>query len=664
MNNLVLISAVSRGWVWNIIRSFFAWLDSVAYSVFSWMMQLIFDIAAITSDPAFNSFYDQIHSRIYAVLAIFMLFKITISMLTYLVNPDTINDKERGMGKMATRVIVSLIMLIAFPNAFQFLNRIQPHIMEALPRVILGTSSVSTTDNGASSFNGISGMDNIGQEMAFNTYNGVWFNSNCVDYNVISSNGTNECFLYGNTFNAILEHINDPIESDDSTYKYDYFPICGFVTAIIMSIILIGFCIDVAIRVFKLIILQIIAPIPIISYIDPKSSKDGAFSKWLKMVGSVYLDLFIKLGVIYFVLLVINQLITNDVITNIYINIVGGQIAQNGVGIGIQRSGLILCALIIGLLFFAKDAPKFITDALGIKLGENNKLFGGLGKIMAAGAIGAGAIGAGIASARGSYMADEENRTGHGGLNILKNVGAGLLGGATGLGAGISAGINAKDHNARAVMDAYAKRNSRALAAGAAGSTLFGRVGSTLTGLIGGETAASAGKRNIAALEAQKSALETIKSRVSGEMVKQDWTQAFLLDKNGNALMKDVSGADVTGSINYKDFMARKNAAAAAGEREFEIMTSNGIQKITMTDAERYQGLILKGNEDYYLTHGASQDKILAADISEAEALGLHVTNRDSVNGTIDNLSVEIATAKRENAKKEQNDRFSGSGGK
>ena len=120
MNNLVLISAVSRGWVWNIIRSFFAWLDSVAYSVFSWMMQLIFDIAAITSDPAFNSFYDQIHSRIYAVLAIFMLFKITISMLTYLVNPDTINDKERGMGKMATRVIVSLIMLIAFPNAFQF----------------------------------------------------------------------------------------------------------------------------------------------------------------------------------------------------------------------------------------------------------------------------------------------------------------------------------------------------------------------------------------------------------------------------------------------------------------------------------------------------------------------------------------------------------------
>ena len=43
-----------------------------------------------------------------------------------------------------------------------------------------------------------------------------------------------------------------------------------------------GITIDVAKRVFKLIILEVVAPIPIMSLIDPKSSKDGAFSHWLK----------------------------------------------------------------------------------------------------------------------------------------------------------------------------------------------------------------------------------------------------------------------------------------------------------------------------------------------------------------------------------------------
>ena len=113
-----------RGFVWNTIRSLFAWLDSVAYTLFSWVMQLIFDIAAVSADPAFNDFYDDIQLRIYALLAIFMLFKITVSMLTYLVDPDSMNDKQQGLGKMSIRVVVSLVMFIAFTIVFKFLNTV------------------------------------------------------------------------------------------------------------------------------------------------------------------------------------------------------------------------------------------------------------------------------------------------------------------------------------------------------------------------------------------------------------------------------------------------------------------------------------------------------------------------------------------------------------
>ena len=658
MNNLFFMG-VSRRLVWNTVRSLFGTLDSIAYTLFSWVMQLIFDIAEVSTSDAFNNFYGEIQSRIYAVLAIFMLFKVTISMLTYLVNPDSITDKSNGIGKLSTRIIVSLVMLIAFPYAFQFLNRVQPHVLEALPRVILGTQPSSYSDLGSQ-------MENAGQNIAFQTYNGVFFNTNCADKEaqVGVSNG-NPCFQYENSVQGAVDHLNDPADGDNNSYKYDYMPLIGFVVAIVMTLILLGYCVDIAVRVFKLIILQLIAPIPIISYVDPKASKDGAFNKWIKMVISVWADLFIKLGIIYFIMLVISELFTSGAILNLTNNLFGDSYF---------RGGLVTLALIVGLLFFAKDAPKFICDAMGIKMGENGKLFGGLGKIMSAGAIAAGTVGAGIASGRASYLADQANGKKFNVARAFKNVGAGFLGAAAGGITGMNAAVNAKDHNTKAVMDAMAKRNATALAAGSSGSTFFGRMGSTLMGLTTGETLAAIGKREISDLEAKKSALETVKSRVSGEMVKQDWTWG----KSGFT-MKDANGKDLDMKANYKSFMATKNAAASAGKDKFKytfkVTDSSGVthdvtKEITMQQANMQEGFILKNNEDDYIVQHINGtvktdkvDKTLMADIQNAEKItDVSITNRSSITDNIDKFGVQIMDAKRENAKKEANDRFSGTG--
>lgn len=658
MNNLFFMG-VSRGLVWNTVRSLFGTLDSIAYTLFSWVMQLIFDISEVSTSDAFNNFYGEIQSRIYAVLAIFMLFKVTISMLTYLVNPDSITDKSNGIGKLSTRIIVSLVMLIAFPYAFQFLNRVQPHVLEALPRVILGTQPSSYSDLGSQ-------MENAGQNIAFQTYNGVFFNTNCADKEaqVGVSNG-NPCFQYENSVQGAVDHLNDPADGDNNSYKYDYMPLIGFVVAIVMTLILLGYCVDIAVRVFKLIILQLIAPIPIISYVDPKASKDGAFNKWIKMVISVWADLFIKLGIIYFIMLVISELFTSGAILNLTNNLFGDSYF---------RGGLVTLALIVGLLFFAKDAPKFICDAMGIKMGENGKLFGGLGKIMSAGAIAAGTVGAGIASGRASYLADQANGKKFNVARAFKNVGAGFLGAAAGGITGMNAAVNAKDHNTKAVMDAMAKRNATALAAGSSGSTFFGRMGSTLMGLTTGETLAAIGKREISDLEAKKSALETVKSRVSGEMVKQDWTWG----KSGFT-MKDANGKDLDMKANYKSFMATKNAAASAGKDKFKytfkVTDSSGVthdvtKEITMQQANMQEGFILKNNEDDYIVQHINGtvktdkvDKTLMADIQNAEKItDVSITNRSSITDNIDKFGVQIMDAKRENAKKEANDRFSGTG--
>lgn len=671
MKNLLFIM-YERGFGWNLIRSLFSWLDSVAYTLFSWVLQLVFDIAEVSTSDAFNNFYGDIQSRIYALLAIFMLFKITISMLTYLVNPDSFSDKNSGIGKLSIRVVVSLVMLVAFPIAFDFLDNVQPHILTALPRVILGTN-VGDTDLGSQ-------MENAGKNIAFQTYNGVFFNTNCADLD-----STGECFAYGNTVDDAVKFVNEPVLGDSDSYKYDYIPLVGFITAIVMTLILLGYCVDIAVRVFKLIILQLIAPIPIISYIDPKSSKDGAFSKWIKMVISVWADLFIKLAIVYFVMLVISELFTSGAVQNLTSELFGDNFV---------RGGLVTLALVIGLLFFAKDAPKFICDAMGIKMSENGKLFGGLGKIMAAGAIGAGSIGSAVAGARSSWMADEANGKKHHFGNVLKNAGAGLFGGVTGLGAGASAAVNAKDHYAKSAMDAMAKKNATALAAGAAGSTAFGRAKSTAIGLLAGETLAAGGERRIKSLEDFNKALGAVGSRAKDEMVKQNWTYGDLgefteitgYDSSGNAITATTSGI----SANYKSFMAAKNAAATEGKSSFKFLDNNGnSHEITMQSANMQEGWLLKNNEDNYIQQTTDEsnvhyDSVTAALAADAESKAVHVSSgdakldaavnsfyvdgkfkvssRDSIKKTQDAISMDSAKTQRKNATNKANDRFSSSG--
>ena len=104
----------------------------------------------------------------------------------------------------------------------------------------------------------------------------------------------------------------------------------------------------------KLGFLQLISPIPIISYIDPSSSKNGMFSKWLKEVGKTYADLFIRLGAVYFAITLIAALMQNSDLGT--------------------TNFLARVFIILGILIFANQIPKLIGDLLGVKIDGNFSL--------------------------------------------------------------------------------------------------------------------------------------------------------------------------------------------------------------------------------------------------------------------------------------------------
>ena len=138
---------------------------------------------------------------------------------------------------------------------------------------------------------------------------------------------------------------------ENDAFIIDYKYLFSTVLGVVVVLLLVSFCFDVALRSIKLAFLQLVAPIPIISYVDPKSGKDGMFKKWYEMCFKTYISLFIRLLAIYFAAYIISRI-------DRMVDIVDGSYVSNL---------LVKIFIIIGALMFAKQLPK-ILEGLGIKL--------------------------------------------------------------------------------------------------------------------------------------------------------------------------------------------------------------------------------------------------------------------------------------------------------
>lgn len=644
--NLVLIMATKNVFL-NALRIVGAFFDFCVYTVASVILRIIFQLANFE----LTGFYESIEKRVYVILGIFMLFKVTISLITYLVNPDKINDKEQGMSKVVTRIITVLVMLIMLPTFFNFMTELQNKLLPVVPRIIVGTANTLKSDD----------VYNVSQNMSLTMVQAFVHKNEGCDGDEIS-----ELDFIGK--------INDSCSSSNSkTYRYDYLPIISTIVGIAMCYCLFSMAIQVSIRAIKLIILRMMAPIPIISYIDPKSSKDGAFSHWTKTFMMTWGELFINLGILYFIVYIVDFMISKDAWRGFFSSTSG-----NGL-LSIWDGTMLLSFLIVGLFFFGKSAPKFVFEALGIK----DK--GNFVRMLGMGATAVGGIGAMRSTLRARNEYDSENRKkGLTASRAITNFGKSLFSGLGAIGAGGNALLSTDKPTLLTGFDAQAKNNAVALSRVNAGSTFGGRVSSLAETLFAGETRADQIERQIKDLNSRKTALEAIKSRVSGEMPKQDWTLGTLsvVDANGNTnyLMTDVNGNDVTGGINYKNFLARYEAASSRGDGSFKIETTNGIVEITMEDANNYKGLILKKNEEDYYTQlisgNAGQtaangfeikaDKLFDQKVAIANQTDKTnpIKKRSDVNDGIENIAVQVSTLEQQNARNIANRHGQGNGGK
>lgn len=418
----------------NMLRTLGSVLNSCVYGLLSAMYQIFFNVssAQLFESETIKNFY----GRIQLIIGVFMIFKLAVSILQGIMDPEKFTSgKEGGFGSIITRVVVALIMLavivpINIPDVqnansyekyinnngllFGTLYSLQDRILSGntLGRLILGTTDEADDPSDSSSATQQEKLQQSANIFSSTILKGfLRVNMRPEDEWVDDDDSNPQNWYCG-------EHLNDSDISDaltvynqldvstgallssnmihakcnveggffgDKKFLFYFNWIISFVIGIIFLVLLGLFTVDIAVRSIKLAILRLLAPIPIISYIEPKSAKDGMFASWVKSLTSTYLDLFLRLAIVYFVIFIIQDMMVNGIV----IDEAGGMV------------GVISVIFIwIGLFFFAKMAPKFIKDALGIK-GPGMTNIGLSGALAAAGAIRQGGT---IAEAGEAFM--------------------------------------------------------------------------------------------------------------------------------------------------------------------------------------------------------------------------------------------------------------------
>ena len=412
----------------------FAWIDMGIHNFIIEIFDLIFRIAEV------NIFHDGViepfTERVYGILGIIILFKIIISAIQYLISPDKILDKDKGIGGLLQRTIISVALLALVPTIFGFAKTIQNFAVEAIPQIIFGNKIDTVSDDGTSDTRAVATNLSLMTLKAFIRDD---------KGNIVELGNTIEDYLHS----SVITKGCGFIDYSKCTYNYNFlFSILvgGFLVYIFLSM-----GIDIGIRTIKMGIIEILAPIPISSYINSEEN----FKAWYKMAFKVYLDLFIRLIVIYFITFVIN-LLTNP-----------GN--ENSV-IEFTNDTYLFIYIVIALLMFAKSAPKFICEALGIRsdgFGDMAEMFKPVwqrGGVAALGGIGTAGI-ANFANRVKSGWGTAAMQWQKGGIgNKLKA--AGMLGASLGSGAlsGIAGATSAGIHGGIAAIKG--KSGKEVMAAG------------------------------------------------------------------------------------------------------------------------------------------------------------------------------------------------------
>ena len=322
------------------------------YSLLANLYELFFNLASV--EVFTNAHFAEIYRRVQSILTVVMFFYIMFEFIKYIVQPDFMTDKEKGTDGLIKRIVISVLLLVFTPFIFNAATTVQNSIIksEFLSKVMIGRTFSNSSSGEDATFS------KLGRTFSANILSMFYYSN--PEYTMCNDDafecewivGFNKSELLTNGSISSLQIGLDSRESGDVTVWHIHFdPFFAVAVGAFVLYIFILYSIQIGRRVFHIAFLRLIAPIPIVAYMS--STKNGLFQKWYKQCITVYLDMFIRLLIIYFVLFVCNLLLDAKASGTLFDGL--GDISQ-------FAENLVYIFLILGLLLFAQMAPKLIQD--------------------------------------------------------------------------------------------------------------------------------------------------------------------------------------------------------------------------------------------------------------------------------------------------------------
>lgn len=596
------------------LRVFLGFLCKVIYPMITNAWNLF---VALSDARLFNSsgpgLINEIYSRVGLLLGLIMLFKVIFSLIQMLLNPELFSDKEKGVGNIAKRAIVVILLLGFTPSIFQGAFYIQGKVLDdnILARVILGTDKQIKMETFGSTLS----ANLLGSFYVLNSYDLEGAEKECQqykltlaelrDYNKLDL--LDSCLTKKLTTKKELVDSNLEVTTQDITHYVIDFNLNGVFAVVVGGAVLwivVMYCIYLGARVVQLAFLQIVAPLAIVSYLSPK--KDSGLEKWIKLCLSTFLDVFIRISVIYFISLIIYLLFAGN-------NGEGIEMLEETSGASGFLLTMVKVAVLLGLLMVAKKIPDLIGEifpTLGV--GKSALGFGISWKKMTEGMLGwkqlTGAGKFAVGGVAGAAVGGTIGFLGGRGVGRLSGVFGGV---ARGLKIGSSKGGVIK--NIGQVAQKQGQRNTQKIQWSNNGSTMGGRFAQNVSNVLGFAGAAEKLENDITSHEnnigSRKTKQQSYKKVSEYKKSMEDRAESKLktgvfTDQKGLELQQKVLNAEA-------NIVAKQNSGASASE-------------IARAKAE-YNEVLDKAKKDYI-------DAVLKGEISDGRVTAL----RDDLLNTIE----------------------------
>ena len=367
-------------------------INAMIYNIATFLFDIFISIISAT---IFNTEdFEKIANSVYLVIGVVALFIVSYALLRAIVDPDGASKSNYAVKKIVPNILIAVILIAFVPFIFSNAYKLQGAVVRSniIPNIVFGRNlnGVNATDghcnpkDGGSNCSSSEYVEYSGREMANDVFlaffvptqpisgSGEEYSKKLTDY--YESLTITNCWLFfcdGNTlsfaeaqnkvahgeegFGIYAEYADWMHGKDSAKNKLEYNWLLQLISGVVLVYVLANFCIDMAVRVVKLGYFQIIAPIPILTIMIPGQKK--IFDNWMKQSIQTFLDVFLRIFIIFMGILLINMLpdLGDDLWTN---------------SLSPTHPNIARAFIMIGILIFMKQAPKLIADIFGISSGS------------------------------------------------------------------------------------------------------------------------------------------------------------------------------------------------------------------------------------------------------------------------------------------------------